>query len=86
MLWILTREALLEATWRRYGERRGCHRRHCLACGGDFFTSRPEARYCRAACRQRAYRRRLRLRAAGVSLTIEPLDITVAEDTDDPRV
>ncbi|MBM4017152.1 MAG: hypothetical protein FJ288_02300 [Planctomycetes bacterium] len=64
MLTILTRESLLEATWRRYGEGRGCHRRHCLACGREFFTSRPEARYCRAACRQRAYRQRLRARRA----------------------
>jgi hypothetical protein len=86
MLWILTREALLEATWRRHRDGRGCHRRQCLACGSDFFTSRPEARYCCASCRQRAYRGRLRLRAAGVFLTIEPLDITVTEDTYDPRV
>ena len=62
MLWDLTDEALLEASWRRHGEGRGCHRRQCLDCGRNFFTSRPEARYCRAACRQRAYRRRVRLR------------------------
>ena len=62
MLMVMTRQSLLEATWRRYGEGRGCYRRVCLTCDRVFFTSRPEARYCRGACRQRAYRRRLRLR------------------------
>jgi len=65
ILMVLTHEALLEASWRRHGEGRGCHRRHCLACGHGFFTSRPEARYCRAACRQRAYRARVRLTPRG---------------------
>jgi len=59
---ILTRERLLEMTWRRYGDGRGCYRRVCLVCRKTFFAGRPEARYCRSACRQRAYRRRLRLR------------------------
>jgi len=58
----LTREKLLEMTWRRYGDGPGCYRRVCLMCRKAFFASRPEARYCRGACRQRAYRRRLRLR------------------------
>jgi len=59
---ILTRERLLEITWRRYGDGRGCYRRVCRVCRKVFFAGRPEARYCRAACRQRAYRRRLRIR------------------------
>lgn len=59
---FLTRGMLLEATWRRCGDCRGCYRRLCRVCGEVFFVSRPEARYCRAACRQRAYRQRLRLR------------------------
>jgi hypothetical protein len=67
ILMVLTHEALLEATWRRHGEGRGCHLRQCLTCGHEFFTSRPEARYCRAACRQRAYRRRLRTGLATVA-------------------
>lgn len=58
----LTRRMLLEATWRRWGDSRGCYRRFCRMCGGMFFVSRPEARYCRAACRQRAYRQRRKLR------------------------
>jgi len=62
MYGILTHRVLLEATWRRYGEGRGCYRRVCATCGAAFFASRPEARYCRAACRQRAYRERLRIR------------------------
>jgi len=62
MLTVMTRQALLEATWRRYGEGRGCHRRACQSCGRVFFTNRPEARHCRDTCRQRAYRRRLRPR------------------------
>ena len=62
MIMILTREALLEATWRRCGDCRGCYRRVCIMCGGVFYAGRPEARYCRAACRQRAYRRRLKRR------------------------
>jgi hypothetical protein len=60
MLMDLTHEALLEVTWRLYGEGRGCHRHQCWACGREFFSRRPEACYCRAACRQRAYRRRRR--------------------------
>ncbi len=60
MFMVITRQALLEVTWRRYGEGRGCYRRVCQSCSRVFFASRPEARYCRAACRQRAYRRRLR--------------------------
>jgi hypothetical protein len=62
MFMILTREWLLEATWRRCGDSRGCYRRRCLVCGRVFYASRPEACYCRPACRQRAYRRRLRIR------------------------
>jgi len=64
MLIELTRESLLEATWQLYGEGRGCHRRQCQACGRVFFTRRPESRYCRAACRQRAYRQRVCARRA----------------------
>jgi len=63
---MFTREMLLEATWRLYGEGRGCYRRACRVCGTVFFVGRPEARYCRAACRQRAYRaRRRRARHVG---------------------
>jgi len=58
---MVTARWLIELTWRRCGEGRGCHRRVCLSCGVVFFTIRPEAKYCRAACRQRAYRRRRRL-------------------------
>ncbi|HOI56394.1 MAG TPA: hypothetical protein PLP01_14195 [Phycisphaerae bacterium] len=60
----LTREALLAVTWRLYGEGRGCHRHHCRSCRREFFSQRPEARYCRAACRQRAWRQRIRARRA----------------------
>ena len=62
MFMILTREALLKATWRRCGDCRGCYRRVCVMCDRVFYAGRPEARYCRAACRQRAYRRRLKRR------------------------
>ena len=58
---MLTRTTLLKAAWRQRGNHRGCYRRTCHQCGTVFFTSRPEARYCRAACRQRAYRRRRRM-------------------------
>ena len=57
---MLIRRTLLGAVWRRRGDHRGCYRRVCRQCGAVFYTSRPEARYCRAACRQRAYRRRRR--------------------------
>jgi hypothetical protein len=30
----------------------------CEGCGGVFTATRPDARYCASACRQRAYRRR----------------------------
>ena len=59
---ILTRRMLLEATWRRCGDSRGCYRRVCPECGEVLYASQPEARYCRPACRQRAYRRRVRFR------------------------
>ena len=62
MILNLTYQDLIAACWNRHGESRGCHRRCCANCGRPFFTSRPEARYCRAACRQRAYRQRLRAR------------------------
>lgn len=55
---LLTREMLLKACWQRRGDHRGCYRRVCATCGGVFYTGRPEARYCRAACRQKAYRQR----------------------------
>ncbi|HPD31090.1 MAG TPA: hypothetical protein PLL20_13930 [Phycisphaerae bacterium] len=59
---FLTRQTLLEATWRRLGDSRGCYRRRCVECGHILYASRPEAQYCRPACRQRAYRRRVRFR------------------------
>ncbi len=59
---MLTHRMILEATWLRYGEGRGCHRRRCVLCGSIFYATRPEARYCGAACRQQAYRRRLQMR------------------------
>lgn len=62
MIMILTRQGLLAVTWRRCGGCRGCYRRVCVMCGRVFYAGRPEARYCRAACRQRAYRRRLKRR------------------------
>ena len=57
---MLTRETLLAACWHRRGDHRGCYRRQCAACGAWFYAGRPEARYCRGACRQRAYRARLK--------------------------
>ena len=59
---MLSRRMLLKAAWQRRGDHRGCYRRVCGPCGAVFYASRPEATYCRAACRQRAYRRRVRLR------------------------
>ena len=70
---MLSRRMLLKAAWQRRGDHRGCYRRVCRVCGTVFYASRPEATYCRAACRQRAYRRRVRLRretasaAAGIA-------------------
>ena len=64
MLIVLTREWLLEVTWRRLGDSRGCYRRACAVCARVFYAGRPEAKYCRAACRQRAYRQRVRARRA----------------------
>lgn len=64
MFMVLTRQSLLEAVWQRHGDGRGCYRRACRNCDHTFFASRPEARYCRAACRQRAYRQRLRSKRA----------------------
>jgi len=58
---MLTRRTLMGAAWRRRGDHRGCYRRICRQCGAMFYASRPEAQYCQAACRQRAYRRRRRL-------------------------
>ncbi len=63
---MLTRRSLLEATWRLYGECCGCYRHVCRNCGAVFFSSRPEARHCQPACRQRAYRMRRRLGAVGI--------------------
>jgi len=60
MALILTREMLLMAAWRRHGDHVGCYRRSCAVCRATFYAGRPEARYCRPACRQRAYRNRLR--------------------------
>jgi hypothetical protein len=60
MSYVLSHQSLLETIWRRYGDSRGCYRRVCLNCDRPFFAIRPEARFCRAVCRQRAYRRRLR--------------------------
>jgi len=57
---MLSRQMLLETTWQRCGDHRGCYRRICAMCRTTFFTARPEARYCRPACRQRAYRWRRR--------------------------
>ena len=68
---FLTRRMLLEATWRRCGDGRGCYRRSCRVCGTVFFAGRPEARYCRPACRQRAYRRRCK-RRRGLALRATP--------------
>ena len=59
---ILTYRALLQVAWQCHGDHRGCYRRVCLACGRVFYAGRPEARYCRPACRQRAYRNRRRIR------------------------
>jgi len=59
---FLSDQTFLAMVWHRHGDSRACYRRFCGACSLPFFAFRPEARYCRAACRQRAYRRRLRAR------------------------
>lgn len=59
---MLTRRALLETAWRCRGNHRGCYRRVCPVCGTVFYAGRPQATYCRAACRQRAYRHRRKMR------------------------
>lgn len=61
---MMTDTALLKLAWRCHGDHVGCYRRLCRACGEPFYTPRPEARYCRHACRQRAYRQRRRARRA----------------------
>ena len=68
---MLTRETLLAACWRLRGNHRGCYRHPCAACGAWFYAGRPDARYCRAACRQRAYRRRRRARSADAGKKID---------------
>lgn len=60
---MLTHQMLLKIAWHQHGDHRGCYRRRCAACGTVFYVGRPEARYCRSACRQRAYRNRRRIRA-----------------------
>jgi len=57
---MLSERDVLKLHHRLYGDRPGCYRRTCTACGAQFYTSRPEARYCRPACRQRTYRQRRR--------------------------
>ncbi|QNN21810.1 hypothetical protein HED60_05825 [Planctomycetales bacterium ZRK34] len=57
---LMTRRMLLEITWRRRGDHRSCYCRMCIMCGTVFYAGRPEARYCQSACRQRAYRQRVR--------------------------
>ena len=52
--------------WRQLRARRREERTRtviCEACGGKFQTPRRDARYCCAACRQDAYRRRKELHA-----------------------
>lgn len=62
MTTILKYRTVLRLAWRCRGDHRGCYRRVCVVCGEVFYTGRPEARYCRPACRQRAYRNRHRIR------------------------
>jgi len=64
---MLSYRDILRASWLRHGDHRGCYRRVCPVCGAVLYASRPEATYCRAACRQRAYRRRVRLRRGTAS-------------------
>jgi len=61
---MFTRQTLLAICWRRHGDQVGCYRRFCAVCGKVFYAGRPQATYCRAACRQRAYRQRRRQRYA----------------------
>lgn len=63
-----SREVILEMSWRRHGDQVGCYRRFCAVCAKAFFAGRPQARYCRPACRQRAYRHRRRLARANESI------------------
>ena len=70
MVAFMTRRMLLEITWHRCGDHRGCYRRWCLVCGTVFYAGRPEARYCRSACRQRAYRRRLRAARRACAMSV----------------
>jgi hypothetical protein len=53
---------LLVVTMRRHAaHRRGTRPGRCEGCGAPFPTRRNTARYCRPACRQRAYRQRATL-------------------------
>ncbi len=48
---------------------------HCAICGSVMFSSRHDARYCSGACRQKAYRMRLRMarRASAMAGTLREL-------------
>lgn len=52
----------------------------CDACGGSLEGLRPQARFCGAACKQEAYRRR---RGVGLRLVRETVDDGEDDDLDD---
>jgi len=57
-----TAGALYQREWRR--RQRAARQGTCAVCRGEFAGKRLDARYCRDACRFRAWRRRNTARAA----------------------
>jgi hypothetical protein len=47
-------------------------KRNCVCCGREFLPPRSDARTCSPACRQRAYRRRVRLRRGTETTSSQP--------------
>jgi len=54
----------------RATHRRGVQHATCIGCEKPFPSRRNTARYCRASCRQRAYRQRVTLKQKGQSETV----------------
>jgi hypothetical protein len=45
----------------------------CVHCGREFWAKRPDALYCRAACKQADYRNRKEARKPPESIPLQPL-------------
>ena len=79
-LYVYCSERCAQAIHRSRRRRQGPQETRCATCAGAFVPARADARYCCAACRQKAYRQREGPRMSSTTTVVHMRDVRPGEE------